>query len=527
MAYPLSPLNHGRRASEEQDVLNSFSDAPLMHSFNICEEIESGPPDHIRTDVSGEGRLGATYVVTPSQDDNVQFEGQIIDRTSHAPTCAKDTRISDDSSTFRHQATYQSSLDKLRTRESAKRSRLILTAHLHHYLRHWWKEWALLLFSLGVLVAIPVILSHFNGQPQPVWSLGLNLSTIIAVLATLLRSSLATVSEEVMSQAKWSWQSQLRPVRDLAHFEEASRGPLAALYLFINIPKLLGLKSLLSRNSVVPASTAILLSLAIGAFTQQAIKSVPCKRAVQGINATIPVARYAHPFMNQSEISWTKYRLDAATRSRIMNGFSDPNSIRPKFLENCPTGDCSFESLNNITHVTSGFCSRCVETTNMLVKEDLPADRDPELFPQESSNPREYIVRLPNRRPLVLSWIPEHFVSQGMSVNIEEVYRIPKPEPSDLLPSNATVTMNIVAVTRSPCSPGYKCSGLWPDPGDVGNGEWKKLNVVSASCGLYPCAQHLKAETRNGEFVETIIHEELYGTTENNIPKVNPITAHW
>jgi hypothetical protein len=63
-------------------------------------------------------------------------------------------------------------------------------------LQTWWKEWVLLCLATGILIAIVVVLRCFNDQPQPNWSLGLNLNTIIAVLATLLRSSLVTIVEE-------------------------------------------------------------------------------------------------------------------------------------------------------------------------------------------------------------------------------------------------------------------------------------------------------------------------------------------
>lgn len=131
-------------------------------------------------------------------------------------------------------------------------------------LRAWWKEWVLVLVAIGILAAITIILRLFNDQPQPNWNQSLNLNTMIAVLATLLRSSLVTVVEEgkrrsklllgdfsltvvVISQAKWSWQRHPRPARHLAHFDGASRGPLGALLLCFNVPGLLKWNPFVSR----------------------------------------------------------------------------------------------------------------------------------------------------------------------------------------------------------------------------------------------------------------------------------------
>lgn len=60
----------------------------------------------------------------------------------------------------------------------------------------WWKESVLLLLATSILVAISSILAIYTGKPLPKWTLGLNLNTVVALMATLLRSSLVMVVEE-------------------------------------------------------------------------------------------------------------------------------------------------------------------------------------------------------------------------------------------------------------------------------------------------------------------------------------------
>jgi hypothetical protein len=60
----------------------------------------------------------------------------------------------------------------------------------------WAKECLLVLIATGLLIAIALILASYNHQPQPGWELGLNLHTIIALLATIIRSTLVVVVEE-------------------------------------------------------------------------------------------------------------------------------------------------------------------------------------------------------------------------------------------------------------------------------------------------------------------------------------------
>ena len=75
-------------------------------------------------------------------------------------------------------------------------------ARQHHvfiretFLKTWAKECLLVLIATGLLIAIASILTSYNHQPQPGWGLGLNLNTIIALLATILRSTLVVVVEE-------------------------------------------------------------------------------------------------------------------------------------------------------------------------------------------------------------------------------------------------------------------------------------------------------------------------------------------
>jgi hypothetical protein len=86
----------------------------------------------------------------------------------------------------------------LRTRgaKQSKQKRRSLSSGALSMLRIWWKEWALIAFVVGIMITITSILSIYDQQPQPKWNISLNLNTVIALLATLLRSSLVTVVEE-------------------------------------------------------------------------------------------------------------------------------------------------------------------------------------------------------------------------------------------------------------------------------------------------------------------------------------------
>jgi hypothetical protein len=56
----------------------------------------------------------------------------------------------------------------------------------------------------------------------------------------MLITFVVDVTITVVSRAKWGWQHRRQPAHNLAHFNEASRGPLGALLLCFRIRALLG-----------------------------------------------------------------------------------------------------------------------------------------------------------------------------------------------------------------------------------------------------------------------------------------------
>lgn len=53
-----------------------------------------------------------------------------------------------------------------------------------------------LLSAFSILVAITITLGIFNGKPEPEWKLSINLNSLVALLATILRASMLTVVSE-------------------------------------------------------------------------------------------------------------------------------------------------------------------------------------------------------------------------------------------------------------------------------------------------------------------------------------------
>jgi hypothetical protein len=105
----------------------------------------------------------------------------------------------------------------------------------HHSLfGSWIWELIAIAVSCGSLVAIIAVLKTSDGKPQTAWSLtALSINTVVAILGTLSRTSLAFAVSACIGQQKWNWLHK-SPDHLVAfeRFDEASRGPWGASRLF-------------------------------------------------------------------------------------------------------------------------------------------------------------------------------------------------------------------------------------------------------------------------------------------------------
>jgi hypothetical protein len=111
-------------------------------------------------------------------------------------------------------------------------------SRISHLVVDWWL-WELLSWSMSALciLGIAVLLAYWNERAVPDhWPSGITLNAYIAVLSGIAKYALAVPVEASISQTKWHWFAQeARPLMDLEHFDDASRGPFGALKLMFRI----------------------------------------------------------------------------------------------------------------------------------------------------------------------------------------------------------------------------------------------------------------------------------------------------
>ncbi|KAH6615363.1 hypothetical protein C7974DRAFT_417541 [Boeremia exigua] len=98
----------------------------------------------------------------------------------------------------------------------------------------WLVEITCTFISLGVLTAVASILGVNNGRPNPEWSGGITLNTIVSFGSMFFRISLMVPVASCISQLTWIWFAQARrPLLDVVRFDHASRsisGSLSLIY---------------------------------------------------------------------------------------------------------------------------------------------------------------------------------------------------------------------------------------------------------------------------------------------------------
>lgn len=113
----------------------------------------------------------------------------------------------------------------------------------------------------------------------------------------------------------------------------------------------------------------MVLSISIGTFTQLALRTTACPKAVPHAVASIPTAH--NPFTHQVEygpFSWGA-RLEtipnAFMKTATRNGISGLQSLAA-VSASCDTSNCSFTTYHDITHSTLGIESMCLDFSPFL-----------------------------------------------------------------------------------------------------------------------------------------------------------------
>lgn len=157
--------------------------------------------------------------------------------------------------------------------------------------------------------------------------------------------SLLFVAGAGISQLKWHWYSQRRPLNDLSTYDEASRGPWGST-------KLLWTARWRHLAAFLGALITV-VALGVDPFTQAVVSYYPCSTAAS--RATSNISR-----LNSFFTRGTGYGMPTSVRIAIDASFGDSTAFMTNHT--CSTNSCTFSQ----QYHSIGLCSKCSDVTNQL-----------------------------------------------------------------------------------------------------------------------------------------------------------------
>jgi hypothetical protein len=290
-----------------------------------------------------------------------------------------------------------------------------------------------------------------------------------------------------------------------------------------------------SSDAALVGCIVILLSVGIGPFSQQAVKSVSCERSLDGAEASIRVSRWMN-ILNLTRIYAENWDLDLDTKVAILDGLVNPNTTRSNITPSCSTGNCVFDSHNGVTHSSVGLCKKCVDTSDWLGEVELEAE-----FNGTTLGYNDQWISLPDDNGIGgsptgsgASSLPRTIISvSGHSdirggVLLNESLLKAFDGSFDGIFAASILNVSIVAFTNNGCEPSAQemdRPGFQRCPG--GDANWTVpimdfLNAVATTCSFYPCVRDYHGSVSDTIFTETIVNEtpinQLPGQINNSYP---------
>ncbi|KAK4451188.1 hypothetical protein QBC34DRAFT_348174 [Podospora aff. communis PSN243] len=328
----------------------------------------------------------------------------------------------------------------------------------------WTWEMVSVLLCIGLIGAIFAILATYNGQRVPDWGLSINLSTLMALLATILRASLVMIAAEVISQAKWSWFSpsgqQFRPLSQLQAFDAASRGAFGAAHLIPTV--------LLKSPVALVAAIITIVSFATGPFVQQAIKTVNCNEIVPTSRASVPIAHYAPGSSGYVNIGTGLWEVMNDMKGALIAGLSNPSTVNTNIVSTCPTGNCTF-----LDYASIGLCSYCKDITPLVT--------GPHFL--NATIPAEF--RLPNGASISMNR-GQTYLSLDPTDNMTWIGDFPTDYAWALL------NFTVLSAKDDPSTSSRRCKD-----------DNSTCAYTASACAIFPCMRIYSASVSSGLFTET------------------------
>jgi hypothetical protein len=407
----------------------------------------------------------------------------------------------------------------------------------------WSFEILMLLFAGAIFMTVCVILGHYDDQVLPDWkNIHITLNTVISILATILRVTIAYIALEVLAQLKWEWLSNcFRPLNHVQLFDAASRGIYGCCCLIPTIAR--------HEPFAVAAIAIAVLSLGIGSFTQQSIQTYQCLRnaTYQDGMAIIRIANTVHRHdltdewvLGGKDALRMNLRMQVTIQDAIVNRVQDYH-LAPLF--ECSSGNCTFQNKStyekdnesrSYSHASLGVCNSCVDIYKLVSEPTEYPDVNDTMFKaigfqlpfNISTNWKGHGKR---GRGIIFDDDPSLPVMATTTVD-NYTWALDVVTPEFLrLAQMSIVNFTILAASQNGCkdlgggnvSCPHDCSNRGESTSQDGEvclprhkNNTYSFDPLAVTCTLYPCLKYYTATVKNARIQEKVVQEvplELHG----------------
>ncbi|KAB5571778.1 hypothetical protein GE09DRAFT_642249 [Coniochaeta sp. 2T2.1] len=334
----------------------------------------------------------------------------------------------------------------------------------------WAPEVLSLVMAVLAVMAMIVMLAHFDGRALPIWpSTFVTLNAVVAVLVTIAAAGVGIPLSNGLSQIKWI---RVRaqggaPLSDMDMFDNASRGAMGSFGLLMR-----------GRGGVLGSfgATIVVITLLMSPFSQQIITYPNRTVAVSSSSPSDDAAATSSRALNYSLVlpgmsEQAAFVPILPLKAAVYNGlFAENGKPWLSLPFTCQTGNCTFEPFD-----TLAVCYSCVDMSEYMSR--YCADGAPDDGDMSSCG-----------------WILPDGAKLGSS---SEVFSMTSLFPSGLGDASYSTIMKLIFM------------GTESQSGLAG-----ALNPWAKQCTLQACVQTVSSTVTNGQLNETVIHT----TTNDTVP---------
>ncbi|KAF2664059.1 hypothetical protein BT63DRAFT_429586 [Microthyrium microscopicum] len=230
---------------------------------------------------------------------------------------------------------------------------------------HWGLEVLSCVIAVCSLLAIVVILATHEGKPLATQAT-ISINSWISIFTAIMKAAIMLPVQEGISQMKWLWFQEARPLIQMDLFDSASRGPWGALLLLLSSYRGHHLASL--------GAVITIIALAIDPFSQQVIQYNTCQITSSASLARLPRTNNytADAFSSETGAALLTDFVAGAIQVSAMNAPSNETDLLP-FI--CPSGNCTFAAATDGASFQSlGMCHSCKEINSLIRANETSGD---------------------------------------------------------------------------------------------------------------------------------------------------------